>query len=379
MPLERVLPQSCITFGLEIETTSLDQNRFPISLRDTWTATHDASIESPETFLRDLNLPFTADKRAEEILNRSTEIMNGKSGAEFVSRILDGDDISTMRKIEDLCRYCNENGEVPSNRAGLHYHISFPSPSLSSLKNLVRIWAHLEDMIYTLAGMGGTYRGWTNNSAYARPLTGEGIYVPVRNRESWGKAVEIPRLLEATSPMDFFTRFGDCSYWTQASRYFPVRYYGLNLASILKIGTVEFRPCNVSLNPEHIKVGFKFFQFLLMVSTARGKGKELCLEENSIYSPKSKENMLSRFGNLLERFPEFSDFSDRDLGFLEGLIHTSEIPDLEPAPVKSHLYRRSDLQFHWRDGEYLPDSMINPDRLEFPSVVDYYALNGNGG
>lgn len=60
-------------------------------------------------------------------------------------------------------------GDFVSPRAATHFHIGFAN-NLRLLKNLLWICLSLDPIMYRLGGMGGTYRGKVNLSAYARPL-----------------------------------------------------------------------------------------------------------------------------------------------------------------------------------------------------------------
>jgi len=62
-----------------------------------------------------------------------------------------------------------EMGDSVSKRAAVHFHVGF-AQNLRLMKRLLKICLALDPVLFRLGGMGGTFRGYCNNAAYARPL-----------------------------------------------------------------------------------------------------------------------------------------------------------------------------------------------------------------
>jgi hypothetical protein len=133
-----------------------------------------------------------------------------------------------------------------------------------------------------LGGMGRTYRGNKNLSAYARPLTNSAA-VPLgseirivdgerssRNgeRERGYVCVINPQAaLEAKTTADFWKNFGVYPSLLGINKYHPARYSGCNFYAILMHGTMEFRHFNQSFDSDLIYTIAKFLRATVEMST----------------------------------------------------------------------------------------------------------------
>ena len=138
-------------------------------------------------------------------------------------------------------------GHIPQNpRTSIHVHVDAHNETWREIQNLM-IWARaLEAIIYRVA-CGGTehrgcksYHGDPNDHKFARPLS-----MPIGIH--WGTAVrpliQWDQLINATSASQFVASWGRLdTYWENPfEHYMPHRLHMINLSSILRTGTIEWR------------------------------------------------------------------------------------------------------------------------------------------
>lgn len=361
------------TFGMEIEAAIPINNGGNFSLPD-FGATHDASIETPVTLINNTGLNFNSSDGLEK-LKRLVPTSSYTAGVELVSSVLDMENPEEVKKtVERAFEKLLELGESPwgDERCGIHYHISLSSPNVRFLKYIVKIWSYLEDITYTLAGMGSVFRGQENNACYARPLLGNGIFVPYNY--GWAQAIELPKVFNSSNVSEFFEAWGDSTVQSRG-RYFPVRYYGLNLAAILYKGTVEFRPLNTNLNWHWNWAMLNYFQKMLEYATISSlqKTKQFPeLEPHSIYEPRTKEKMLEGLAD----FWRLSEAESNIFYILEIILNCTDIPRIDSRPIRTHLSRRGGINNHWAESRYKPGITLSGDNVSLPKFTDIHILRG---
>lgn len=139
-------------------------------------------------------------------------------------------------------------GHVPQNpRTSIHIHVDASGETWPEIRNLF-LWARaLEAIIYRVSCAGDTHRGCKlhlgepNNHKFARPLS-----APIGVNWSNGKIEQLidwTRLTEAASASEFVASWGRLDqYWNGGfEHYMPHRLHCINLASLLRTGTIEWR------------------------------------------------------------------------------------------------------------------------------------------
>lgn len=277
--VEKMPPYPILTsIGVEIEIEDVQLESIPRNIREFWHLEHDASCE--KYIYRKGNLFYAKN------IDGSNKV---KTGGELVSSVIDTEDKSYLRKIEELFQFLTENGEsYNSFRAGTHIHVSFPV-STEILKNIVGLAAHLEQVFFYLGGMGYTFRGLNNNCTYCRPITKFGPSVVSNiNTGKLSQVFSVESLLQAENVKDFFLRYGGIDKNNPPGKYNPMRYNWITLYPLLTKGTIEFRIFNKTLNPYYLFSVIEFCQEFAKFALRGGKD----LEQNSIYDVHTKEFVL---------------------------------------------------------------------------------------
>ena len=139
---------------------------------------------------------------------------------ELVSPICTYDDIPV---IQELVRQLRTAGAFASQKCGIHIHVDASDFDAAHLKNLINIMASKEDLIY------------------------KALQVQVDRQSYCAKAD--PRFIDEINRVRPRTRDQVMNIWNGNGRApSQERYHCLNLASITKHGTVEFRLFNSDIN-----------------------------------------------------------------------------------------------------------------------------------
>ena len=135
-----------------------------------------------------------------------------KQGREFVVGPITGDDLVTH--IEGFCRHAKKNKFQRSIRTAIHVHLDCTHDKTTTfIGHLVSTYMAVEHALYAYCGQWRKYCGFCNTLSEAEaPLE------------------QIRALIQASKPMDVLKTVKSLG-----------RYSGLNLASLAKFGTVEFR------------------------------------------------------------------------------------------------------------------------------------------
>jgi hypothetical protein len=351
--------------GIEIEVANVSENQASDFLHRTrslpgWNQHHDGSTQDRGYAF--VGLPYN--------LREFTPLTSGRSlgrsittGAEFVSPIID----LTMNKWRDqvsyLCDWLVKTAkETPSYRTSVHVHISAGGLPVYVLKNLLRLWSFLEAPMYRLSlGDLPEHRGQRRKQySYCRPLSSPPVVFDQNNRLR--PSFDVPSLLKATSVSEFFWGYGANDITRDPIRWHPARYTGLNLLSMLTIGTVEFRTFNESTNPETICTWVDLSQaFLQAAIQSKGLGNDdyptLSLGYNGDFNLSTLQVLLELPDSVMQR--------------LEPMWAKSTWPTFSGLPLFNSNNDNTVLQ--WRSDDLVT---MPPDITGTPVMLYAPASNG---
>lgn len=207
---------------------------------------HDASTEFNASYVRTnagIVLVSNHTKEMSDILGRQIQGVR-TMGYELVTYPLHVPELGKL--LYPMVASLVNNGDFVSDRASTHFHIGFAN-NLVFLQSLLEISLMVDPVLYRLGGMGRTFRGRTNQCAYARPLLhSAAVNVVTRNPEKrYAKVINPLAALSAKTIEEFWASFGvEYKLGGGSSKYHPSRYGGINFFSVPQHGTIEFRHCN---------------------------------------------------------------------------------------------------------------------------------------
>lgn len=245
-------------------------------------------------------------------------------------------------------------GDSTTPRSAVHFHVGF-AHNVKLMRKLLQVCLKLDPLLYMMGGMGRTYRGNKNLSAYARPLTNSaavpvggpirlsGIEASGRDfTENIGKYVKIinPQMaLEAKTTAEFWKNFGVFPSLLGMNKYHPSRYSGCNFYAILMHGTMEFRHFNQSFDYELLYSIAKFLRATVEMSTMLKKNDlvEFNTEDgNKPLSLDSAEKTLwtvDKYCRMYE-IDDIPDTNDYEI-LMENIVKSTYEP-IPETPVKAH-------------------------------------------
>lgn len=349
---------------------------------------------------RDASVEFVAERY--KIGNRMiavsshTKAARKLSGFGGIGKVVMGYELITapleIRQLEpivyDLVYGLMSKGDFFSNRASTHFHIGFPH-NLRMLKSLLRVSLMLDPLMYRLGGMGGNFRGNSNQACYARPLlnaacvsvikgsgrTLEEIMQERRHRQlarelasgriPAGTARSQMEIVERESeeedsytnfpfvqvinPMNALDAQDSATFWASfginisnptAHKYHPARYTGINFYALPSHGTIEFRHANFSRRPDLIIAVAKFLRGAVEMSALLGKaeiGRFEPIPSNEEISVSDSVEVISRVLEMA-RIKEVEDLpDDYELELLVRTIEESSFTSLPEQPVMTHV------------------------------------------
>jgi hypothetical protein len=327
---------------------------------------HDASCETPHKLIGG----FIFDNVGLNIKAKDIIL-----GAELVTKgvVNTQGDFYLDSFIKPLCKFLFESGEpAKSKRAGIHVHVSF-AYNTRILKNVLRLVAFAEDILFHLGGMGYEFRGIFNDSVYCRPITKWGPPV-IEATKGYAQCYTIDDLLDYSQvkkTSDFWIRYGNLDVFG-GQTYTPVRYSIINLKSLYNQSSLEFRGFNTSLNPLYIWAVIEFCIAFskFCISTNKKEMENLGLTEmNSIYDFKRKGELYERY-RYLAKILKIPYRVDEIL--LEILQRTPPI-SLEKKYVYSHVMNRAGR--YWGGYTYQPS--IITSNIHQPTYVDIHTIQRN--
>jgi len=214
-------------------------------------------------------------------------------------------------------------------RSGIHIHIGVPEFDLADLKRIVKWGMFTESLFFQIACNGYTFRGYTNDAAFCRPITRCGPPA-VPYGDGYILCFDTDNLLKAESTKRFWQAFGDTQLGN-LTKYVPQRYVWLNWYSLLVRKTLEFRPFNKTLNPYRLMAEIE----LCARFTAAALTQEPPHEVNSLFDVKYKSP--SELVDLLYKVASLIDLSDGSRDVLATIVGKSPIFSLEEVPMMTHL------------------------------------------
>lgn len=355
--------------GMELEYTGVPRgavcNTYLRSLG--FTHAHDASVEGVLPHIN--NIPILTEQSINSFSKNSF-------GGELVSPILYTKDENSL--LEYITAVTWAMNEFPvqhrSLRASIHFHIDYTG-RISTLKNLLRLSAHLEQVFFAVGGMGYVNRGNFNEYIYCRPITGKGpVCVPTSNSGKYAQVFNLQDLYEIESPFDFWFRYGNLNYFVQ-DRYVPVRYHWLNLTRLSRNqSTAEFRIFNLTLDPI---VVWSALLFSKRVAEFALENSSVALEqlgvitENSVFTEHTPESVLETFDN----FAKYITLPQLVLNTLRRLIINSIPIKIMNEYVFCHLDSRIHFAAQTRGSaaEYKP--LVIKDKIHRITPVTHRSSN----
>lgn len=198
---------------------ALDAYRIQDSQRRRWSIVHDGSIQTERA----------GSSRASQLY-----------AVELVSPICTYDDIVTIQK---LVRILRREGARVNSSCGIHVHVDASPHSARSLRNLCNIMVAKEDLLYKALDI-EVERG----KRFAKKVNLD--FIDNINRRKPKTLQDVRRLWYG----------GD----SRSHRHYdPSRYHALNLHSVFRTGTIEFRLFNGTLHAGKIK---SYIQLSLAIS-----------------------------------------------------------------------------------------------------------------
>jgi hypothetical protein len=332
------------TVGIELESIALSReyvgellNKLPGDLGDNFKVHRDGSSEMniyPTRVGNDRNSRYLSisshTKEAQTLFG--SHIPTKTVGYELISIPMDIE-IAEL-SLNSLLPILENSGDFISERCATHVHVG-GMKNLGFLKHCLSLGLWFDEVFYSLAGMGDKFRGYSNNAIYARPLQNgpyfkyNGNYYQTLN---WEKALKAGDLFE------FFACYG-ANINRELGKYHPGRYFSINLYSIPRIGTVEFRHFNQSFNPRLVASIVKLCQMFVEVAM-RAKSKEiLALEPGDVFELHSSSyylDKLYRFIDLSNRSECKYNLNGDDIAELEHIIHGYKGIGIKDCAVYTH-------------------------------------------
>jgi len=284
-------------------------------------------------------------------------------------------------------------GDITSQRAATHFHVGYAN-NLRLLKNLLRICLWLDPLFFRLGGMGRRYRGFSNNSAYARPLL-HPVCVPVgqdwseeesprrarlrtqsptsrRSTEEYVEVMNVQVALEATTLEQFWQAFGVFPSRLGISKYHPTRYSSFNFYALAVHNTIECRHFNQSFNAPLVIAAGKLFRAAVELASLLGKHEVFDFPPGDSLREITIEEAATVMSTLRRWFSEKevdNPPTEDEYELLMRTISDSSFTDLSDKPQLSH-NRQFSLPRNLAEGAGLR-FITNP---EMPSQVDIHTI-----
>jgi len=341
------------TVGMEQEGISLDkENNLPTMINNMKKAypytggqiaiTHDASTEFNATYIRTNVGLILVSNHTPEMSSLFSDIKyeNKIMGYELVTTPLEIPQLESL--IYPLENYLVASGDFLSNRAAIHYHIGFGN-NLRILQSLLKICLQIDPVLFRLGGMGRTFRGQINRSAYARPLLNSvAVNVSTRDTEKrYARIINPIQAMDAKTLTEFWAGFG-VAYRSGggSAKYAPCRYSGSNFYSVPQHGTMEFRHFNQSHDAYLIMAIAKFLRGIVELSTVINKRDLSTLEvveSNKEVSMSDALTIVNKIVSLchgyeLENLPD-----EEEVAVILEAISLSHFVEIPAIPVLTHV------------------------------------------
>lgn len=325
------------TLGLELESVIASREDMIKALKleskkspHIKSVTRDASVESPLCNIGETSSLFLGNKLLRDGMRRRNPVV---CGYEVVTYPLEMD---VMRQvINQTINMQVRMGEIFSERSSIHVHAGFPEGLIFS-KGAVAMGLKVEPLFYKIAGMGSTFRGITNHSAYCRPLA---LPPAVRLTDSDKLAILNP---EASLSSDSSNRFWNCFGIRPGDRerYNPLRYFGINVFSTLLRGTLEFRFFNFCTVSKYVEAIASLAQFVTDLALRVPLEVWNTIPQVSIFS----KNKDSDYNLIMDCLLDLGWYYNSELPMkvsdiknVRELIFKTPQPDFFNEPILSHI------------------------------------------
>lgn len=162
--------------------------------------------------------------------------------------------VSVPLNRDDAFEFCLQLSKVlcklpPNPRSSIHIHVSGFN-GWKHIQNLLAWMYYFEAPLYRIAGLGQrhrgelSYQGESNDYRFCRPLSAP---IGLRTADTRVPLINIGKLLTAKTFGEMLYAWGRLDYfWAlgELNHYCPHRLHGINLASLLRHRTIEFRLWN---------------------------------------------------------------------------------------------------------------------------------------
>lgn len=282
--------------------------------------------------------------------------------------------LSKTEMRDTICKIVNaisRGGEIFSPRSSIHVHIGYPRGFIF-LKTAMALGLKVESLMYKIAGMGMHYRGETNRSAYARALANPPV---VRATNSKLYLLDPAGARDSSNMMDFWQKLG-LDYRIEHNRYTPLRYFGLNIYSVLLRGTMEWRYFNFSFSPKKVQAVTSLCQFITDLMVRVPLDVIEGLPNISIFSKNSNASYIELLNELIslgDLYRSEFDMSPMDIRLIEDLIYETPQPVFEKKNILTHL--DSYVIDHRRAAGYKLKEVSKADAPGIISIHNFETLN----
>lgn len=175
------------------------------------------------------------------------------NGIELVTPPLRGENVSTA--IRYMCTLADEQGWQASNRAGIHVHIDVQTLTIPELLNVLATYTLVEPALFRWIGEG------RHDSLFCKAWTDDSV---------------TEELEQYIQHLNMIERDGGGALWRMHTRY-----TALNLESIRKYGTIEFRQMRSTLDPDRMIKWCNIIQVMRSWAVANPLTRERVSEFNS--------------------------------------------------------------------------------------------------
>lgn len=326
------------TVGIELESLGLHKkavanilNNLPQGLGGNFQVHRDGSSEIKAYFLPNNVIVNAHTPEAEDLFER--KYVKETCGYELISSPMDID--TAELTLYALLPQLEANGDFLSERCATHIHVG-GMKNLGFLKRELKLALWFDEVFYSLAHVDGNrFRGYSNNAIYARPLINGPYFAYNRGYYqtlNWKKA------LNASDLYEFYACYG-VNVENELPKYHPGRYFSINLYSIPRIGTVEFRHFNQTFNPKIVSAITKLCQLFVEVGIKSKMSDLDKLDVGDVFTLHSTSHYINKLYKFLslagsldaEYFPD-----DDDIRTLESIISTYQGIGIENKEILTH-------------------------------------------
>lgn len=245
-------------------------------------------------------------------------------------------DIQTAEmSLNALLPMLKANGDFVSERCATHIHVG-AMKNLSFVKKALKLGLWFDEVFYSLAHMDGErFRGYSNNAIYARPIQNGPFF---RSDRSYYQVLNWEKALEVEQYYEFFACYG-VNVDNEMPKYHPGRYFSINLYSVPRIGTLEFRHFNQTFNPQMVSAVAKLCQMFVEVSMKADMSDLKYLEPGNVFETHGSNyyiNKLHHFLSLASNLDCTYELDSNDLYVLEEIMTRYKGIGIDNKEVLTH-------------------------------------------